>query len=94
MDQNPFSRSQQIEIFKAIVNSDNEYIHQWIVNADLANVHLDLSQLSDVPSVLKFNPPIISIAAYYGNKAVFDFLFMSNASISEVDKIFFLFYHV
>lgn len=85
--QNPLTKAEQIAALNAIKNSDVDYIHQKIANRDLINIHLDLNDIPDVPSVLKYYPPIISIAAYYSSKAVFDFLFMNNASITEVDKI-------
>lgn len=89
---NPLNRNEQLSVYKAIINSDVDYIHQNIVNHNLVNAHLDLNDISDVPSVLKFSPPIISIAAYYDSKEVFDYLYMNNASISEVDKIYFFFF--
>lgn len=81
------NRNEQLSVYKAIMNSDVDYIHQKIVNRNLVNIHLDLNDISDVPSILKFSPPIISIAAYYDSKEIFDYLFMNNASITEVDKI-------
>lgn len=73
-------------VFRAVINSDTRFILDKVISPGLIDTCWQLPAIDEIPELLHYHPPLISIAAYLGKRDILTFVQGNGASVTATDR--------
>jgi hypothetical protein len=86
----PVPGPERLAIFRAIASNDVNFLLDHVITPGHVSLQWPLPHASDVPDLLSYSPPALSIAAYLGASDAFSYLLLNHADPNQPDRVSFI----